>query len=827
VRPHGGPDAHGPARWDFSTNANAAGPCPAALAAVQAADCTRYPDPAHTAVRTALAALHGVAPWRVVIAASGSEAIQRLTAVSARLAPGPVAVPAHAYGDYAAAATAWGRALGSAGATLHWWADPSSPHGQDAAPVPFDGWGALDCAYAPLRLDGESPWRTADRDAVFQLWTPNKALGLTGVRGAYLIAPAAPHWQPAVAALEAAAPSWPLGAHGVALLTAWAQADVQAWVRASLTPLRAWRAAQTAWLDAMGIAHQPSAAPYRLVRVEAAPLRAHGIALRDATSFGLPGWSRLAVQPPEAQAALETAWRFMAPTSRPAPLQPGIGVDPALPVHSRAPPRGAATGRKRGGLMIWGVSSHAGKSWLATALCRLAARRGIAVVPFKAQNMSNHARVVEGLHGGWGEIGAAQYFQALAAGVAPHVDMNPVLLKPEADTASQVIVHGEVDARLTRLPWRARSRELAAHARASLARLQARHELIIIEGAGSPAEINLADTDYVNLETARWADAHALMVADIDRGGAFAHAYGSWALLPDDLRGRLTGFVFNKFRGDASLLAPGPELLQARTGVPLVGVLPMWREHGLPQEDGVFDATGQGGGARRIAVVCYPHASNLDEFEPLAHLAGWHLAWARDAGALAGAEVVILPGSKQVSGDLAWLRAQGLAAPLAAHAAAGRPLLGICGGLQMLGRSLADPQGIDGRPGTSEGLGLLPLHTRYDAHKRVRRAPLRLGATQGAWAAVAGVVADAYEIHHGVTDAVGEGAQAVLWDERQTPLGWQQGSVLGLYAHGLIESPIWLRAWLGAEVRTLDATFDRLADLVEAHLDAGWVGRWL
>lgn len=309
TRVHGGPDVHGPVRWDFSTNANAAGPCPQALAAVQAADPTRYPDPAHTAVRAALAALHGVAGWRIVIAASASEAIQRLTAVSGRLAPGPVAVPPYAYGDYAAAAAAWGRALQTPGATLHWWADPSSPHGQDAAPTPFEGWGVLDCAYDPLRLDGTSPWHAAARDAVFQLITPNKALGLTGVRGAYLIAPAAEHWQRAVAALEAASPSWPLGAHGVAMVTAWTQADVQAWVRASLAQLRIWRTGQTAWLDAMGIAHHPCVAPYRLVHMDAARLRPQGVVVRDAASYGLPGWARLSVQPPEAQAALEAAWQ--------------------------------------------------------------------------------------------------------------------------------------------------------------------------------------------------------------------------------------------------------------------------------------------------------------------------------------------------------------------------------------------------------------------------------------------------------------------------------------------------------------------------------------
>ncbi|MDO9285076.1 MAG: cobyric acid synthase, partial [Aquabacterium sp.] len=243
-------------------------------------------------------------------------------------------------------------------------------------------------------------------------------------------------------------------------------------------------------------------------------------------------------------------------------------------------------------VMVWGASSGAGKSLLTTALCRWAARQGVRVAPFKAQNMSNNARVVPGLGGSFGEIGTAQYLQALAARVAPSVDMNPVLLKPERDTASQVVVQGRVDDALTRLPWRERSAALAVAARQSFERLAGVHDLIVIEGAGSPAEINLAPLDYVNLGTARWAreagPIAALLVADIDRGGAFAHLYGTWALLPDDLKPSLAGFVLNKFRGDASLLAPGPELLQALTGVPLLGVVPMRRDHGLPDEDGVF-----------------------------------------------------------------------------------------------------------------------------------------------------------------------------------------------------------------------------------------------
>lgn len=472
-------------------------------------------------------------------------------------------------------------------------------------------------------------------------------------------------------------------------------------------------------------------------------------------------------------------------------------------------------------LMVWGASSGAGKSLLATALCRWAARQGLDVAPFKAQNMSNNARVVPAPDGGLGEIGSAQYFQALAAQVPPQVDMNPVLLKPERDTASQVVLHGRVDAALSRQPWRERSAALAAAARASFERLAARHALLVIEGAGSPAEINLAPQDYVNLGTARWAreagGLRALLVADIDRGGAFAHLHGTWALLPDDLRPALAGFVLNKFRGDATLLAPGPQQLQALTGVPLLGVLPMRRDHGLPEEDGLQSPQAAGGSGPRIAIVAWPHISNLDEFQPLAAAA--QLRWARHASELEGADWIVLPGSKQVSGDLAWLRAQGFVAPIERHVQRGRPLLGICGGLQVLSRVLDDPEGVDGEPHAPlPGLGLLPLATRYAVPKRLRAGPVCFGALAAPWRALSGLSLPAYEIRCGVTTPLD--ATPALYDAEGAAIGWQAGPVLGIAAHGLFENAQVLRALFGAGTRTLDETFDGLAELVEDHLGA-------
>jgi adenosylcobyric acid synthase len=480
-------------------------------------------------------------------------------------------------------------------------------------------------------------------------------------------------------------------------------------------------------------------------------------------------------------------------------------------------------------LMVWGTSSGAGKSLLVTALCRWAARAGLSVAPFKAQNMSNNARVVPRPDGGLGEIGSAQYFQALAARVPPQVDLNPVLLKPERDTASQVVVNGRVDSRLSRMGWRERSPALAEAARAGFERLARRHDLLVIEGAGSPAEINLAAQDFVNLGAARWAQAagtlRALLVSDIDRGGAFAHLHGTCALLPDDLRPALVGHVLNKFRGDPALLEPGPRMLQALTGVPLIGVLPMWREHGLPEEDGLAattPGTGVAGDGPRIAVIAWPGLSNLDEFQPLAALA--RLRWVRSADGLDEADWVVLPGSKQVSGDLAWLRSRGLDTAIRRHAAAGGRVLGICGGLQVLGETLDDPAGIDGEAhGPLPGLGLLPLATHYREEKRLRAATVRFGALDAPWAAWSGLAVPAYEIRAGhsrlqpgADDA--RPARPVLFDAAGEPIGWQAGPVLGLAAHGLFESAAVLRALFGATVRTPDEVFDGLAAWLEHHL---------
>jgi adenosylcobyric acid synthase len=475
-------------------------------------------------------------------------------------------------------------------------------------------------------------------------------------------------------------------------------------------------------------------------------------------------------------------------------------------------------------VMVLGTSSGAGKSWLTTALCRWYARQGLKVAPFKAQNMSNNARVVAS-HNGLGEVGSAQYFQALAAKAEPDVRMNPLLLKPEADTRSQVVLLGEVHPALSDTPWRERSDKVWPHIANALNTLRADHDVVVIEGAGSPAEINLMASDIVNLRVARHADARCLLVTDIDRGGAFAHLYGTWALMPTEDQARISGFVLNKFRGDASLLAPAPEMLQKLTGVPTVGVLPMWWQHGLPEEDGVFDDRSLTAGQvqRTVAVVAYPRISNLDEFQPLKNVPGVRLLWARspaDLASLKPSDWVILPGSKHTSSDLAWLRSQGLDAAIANHAEQGGAVLGICGGLQMLGEALIDTHGIDGN---AAGLGLLPVVTQFATEKTVQRTRAQFGELRGAWSALSGVVVSGYEIHHGQTQAhAAMAAAGQVVHEVMPNLAWQNdvGNVMGSYLHGVFEDPAVLQALFGAQASTLDTVFEGLADYIDQHVGA-------
>jgi adenosylcobyric acid synthase len=435
-------------------------------------------------------------------------------------------------------------------------------------------------------------------------------------------------------------------------------------------------------------------------------------------------------------------------------------------------------------MMIQGTSSSAGKSLVATALCRLLRRRGFDVSPFKAQNISNNARVVEG-----GEIGVAQYLQAVAAGVEPTVDMNPVLVKPEGG-GSQVVVHGRVDAALSTLDWQERPAHLRPAVARSLDRLVAEHDVIVAEGAGSPAEINLRETDLANMAVARRTDARIMLVCDIDRGGALAHLYGTWALqLADDQR-RLVSFLVNRFRGDRALLEPGLHQLSLLTGMESAGVLPII-DHGLPDED-ARPSWRPRRAAPRIAIVDYPTSSNLDEFWQLAQVAS--IVWVDTPAALAGSDLLVLPGCKDVAAAFGWLERSGMAAAVRDWVVAKRPALGVCGGMQILGR----------RFGTHTGLGLLDVETTYQPEKLVGRRPVKLPTLVGYWAGLSDMTFTAYDIRHG----------------RMTKDVSQSGAVLGVACHGLLEDPAVLEQLTGRRPPTpLDQAVDELADQVEQQID--------
>jgi adenosylcobyric acid synthase len=456
-------------------------------------------------------------------------------------------------------------------------------------------------------------------------------------------------------------------------------------------------------------------------------------------------------------------------------------------------------------LMVLGCSSNSGKSLLVTGLCRWYARQGIDVAPFKAQNMSNNARVVHG-----GEIGVAQWLQAGAAGVEPSVDMNPVLLKPEADTRSQVVVQGIARPDLSAMPWRDRGPSLWSPIVESYHRVADAHDLVVLEGAGSPAEINL--TDLVNNRMVEHADATALLVVDIDRGGAFAHLVGTWTLVPETTRQRLGGFVLNKFRGDASLLEPGPTHVSEQTGMRHVGVLPMLA-HELPDEEGGSVRAAPLDDAPRVVIVRYPYASNLDEWHLIAHAA--HVRWATTAADLGDADLVILPGSKHVAADLQWLRDRLLDVAIRSAAAEGTRIVGVCGGAMMVGLRITDPHGVEG--GDIDGIGLLELATEMAADKLTTATHVAFSRPPGVWAALDGVTADGYEIRYGVVS----GSCPIV----ATGV-WADSNVLATTVHGLFEEPTVVAAVLGRRPEpVLEQTYERLADAVEQHLDTDYLRR--
>ncbi|MDA8425404.1 MAG: cobyric acid synthase [Treponema sp.] len=512
-------------------------------------------------------------------------------------------------------------------------------------------------------------------------------------------------------------------------------------------------------------------------------------------------------------------------------------------------------------LMVQGTASSVGKSLVAAALCRLFRRRGLSVAPFKSQNMSNNAAAVPG-----GEIGRAQALQAAAAGIAPTVDMNPVLIKPEADARAQVVLLGRPYRRASAGDYYRDHEALWAAARAALDRLRSRYELVVAEGAGSPAEINLADRDIANMAVARYANAPVLLVADIDPGGMFAQVLGTLALLPSGDRARVAGVIVNKFRGDRRLLEPGLDQLRSLTGLPVLGVLPYLHDLGLAEEDGVAlergdpGATPDAGAAERnaagrggkidIAVLRLPRISNFDDVDPLRLEAGVSLRFVAEPRELGLPDALILPGSKATLDDLEWLRERGFDDGIRWLARSGRSVVGICGGYQMLGLSIDDSAGIEGPPRRAGGLGLLKVETSFSAGKSTSPRRGRIAGGPGFFARAAGLPLEGYEIHAGLTAAVAAGiiagagvtaggpteAAIIRLDaEGELPARADgaaafDGRVWGSYLHGIFDLPDFRRAWLaslgaraeGAGVSMAEArerALDRLADAAGAALD--------
>ncbi|MBI2563061.1 MAG: cobyric acid synthase [candidate division NC10 bacterium] len=495
-------------------------------------------------------------------------------------------------------------------------------------------------------------------------------------------------------------------------------------------------------------------------------------------------------------------------------------------------------------LMIQGTSSAVGKSVLATAFCRLFARAGYRVAPFKSQNMAlNSSVTVDG-----GEIGRAQAAQAEAAGIEPTVDMNPILLKPEADHRSQVIVRGRPVASVGYREYGRMKPALLGIVEESLERLRRAHDLVIVEGAGSPAEINLREGEIVNMRIARLAGARVLLIGDIDRGGVFAAFVGTLELLQAEDRARVAGFLVNKFRGDASLLEPGFDELTARTGVPVLGVVPYIAESLVPAEDSLNleDLERSGGpAALDIAIARLPRIANFDDFEPLAREPGVRLRFARIPEELGGADLIVLPGSKNTAEDLDWLRQSGLADAIMAAAATGRPVVGICGGYQMLGTALHDPDHVESAAATTPGLGLLPVVTWLEREKTTVRVHGRVAEASGPFGSAAGAEIDAYEIHVGRTEVESARWPFQIVSRGGAPLNEREGAVndagnvVGTYLHGLFANDELRRVLLvhvaarrgrqpdarwGAP-SSAAARYDRLADVVASSCDLVAIGK--
>lgn len=844
---------------DFSVNIRPEGP-PEYIRAALLRAMTRlsaYPSPHAEEAVEAAAKHHGMDASRFVFGNGSNELIHALARALRKRGTPAVCVIEPAFGEYALAAERAGLSVlfvwgglpehGTADistdillaplsqlvpGTAVFLANPGNPSG---------GFRGRDACLALLAARPDLLWildeafieyAGSEREASVLHYLPENGVVLRsltkfhavpGVRIGYLAASAE-----LAAAVRAELPAWNVSAFGIAAARAVLE-DTEATIAYAEQTRKenvARRADLTAVLAALpGVMVYPSAANYVLFRWKNAPrnllvrlLQTAGIAIRDCANYhGLEdgSWFRASVRFPDEHRRLGNALRDLRRVSEDRPL------------IVNSPPRKPA-------LMLQGTSSNAGKSILAAAYCRIFHQDGYDVAPFKAQNMSLNS----GVTAAGDEMGRAQIVQAQAARVDPDARMNPILLKPRSDTGSQIIVLGQPIGHMNVREYIHKKSELWKTVATAYDELASAHEVMILEGAGSPGEINLKQHDVVNMRMADYAKASVLLVGDIDRGGVYASFLGTWMTFTSAERRLLTGYIVNRFRGDASLLAPAHNYLLAHTGVPVLGTIPHIPDLNIPEEDMAGFSWGQFGdpvppapGTLEIAVIMMRHVSNSTDFAPLALEPDVRVRPVRRVEEWGNPDVVMLPGSKSVVSDLEDLRRVGLADRILEHAAQNKWLFGICGGLQMLGQAIRDPHGIESAAPYVRGLGLMKLRSTFAEDKtlvRVRRVETPLG-----------VVSAGYEIHHGLTESDSEALPLFLRADRAYPseadrvCGYVSGRCWATYLHGIFDDDAFRRAWIDhvradigltpqkCQLATydLEKALDRLADIVREHSD--------
>ncbi len=707
------------------------------------------------------------------------------------------------------------------------------------------GWLVVDEAFMDM-TPAQSLAAFTDRDGLIVLRSPGKFFGLAGARAGFVLATRAllDELRRRQGPWCVAAPTRWLLRHAFADAAWPAQARAQLAARSARlrTVLQLHGLTVSGGTDLFQWIEMPNAQEWHWALAREAVLT-RVFASPPSLRVGLPGdeggWQQLDM-------ALRNATRYFrdeepapvstedgpAASNTPAPRQdaPSGSIDRSPdPAGSTSASSSDGPRPSAGVLMVQGTTSDAGKSTLVAGLCRWLHRRGIAVAPFKPQNMAlNSAVTVDG-----GEIGRAQALQAQAAGIAPHTDFNPILLKPNSDTGAQVIVHGRAVGNLQAAAYHDYKRVAMDAVLASHRRLRAKYRAVIVEGAGSPAEINLRANDIANMGYAEAVDCPVILIADIDRGGVFAHLVGTLALLSASEQTRVKGFVINRFRGDIALLQPGLDWLERKTGKPVLGVLPYLQGLHLDAEDALpREHTRSGDDKLHVVVPALPRISNHTDFDALRLHPDVAFSYVGPGEPVPAADLIVLPGSKSVRADLAWLRAHGWEAALRKHLRYGGKLIGICGGLQMLGTHIDDPLGLEGPAGSSAGFGLLDLETTLEAEKQLRNVTgtLQLGETASA---VSG-----YEIHCGVSrGAALEQPLLHLDDGRSDGALSADGQIAACYLHGLFDAPesgAGLLRWAGLEgARSIDRNalreqaIDALADAIEQHLDLRLLERLL